>query len=146
MKFLRVKLGIVLVVLIAVLSTTALSSKQETMVCTYAQMANDFFLTFDKGAREAVESLGNMYIAASDDRSPEKFLFQIESFAAAGVKMIFGYSPTIESVIQASNFVNRERVYYANILEIADWWTPLDAGSYYGQFIGPDAYVHGYLG
>ncbi len=143
----KANLGIALIVLMVfAFSTTAVSAKKETMVCTYAQMANDFFLTFDKGAREAVEALGNMYIAASDDRSPEKFLFQIESFAAAGVKMIFGYSPTIESVIQASNFVNRERVYYANILEIADWWTPLDAGPYYGQFIGPDAYVDGYLG
>ncbi|WP_258367446.1 sugar ABC transporter substrate-binding protein [Mesotoga sp. TolDC] len=138
------KLSVLLIVVFAMFGVTALST--DTMVCTYAQMANDFFLTFDKGARESVEALGNMYIAASDDRSPEKFLFQIESFAAAGVKMIFGYSPTIESVIQASNFVNREKVYYANILEIADWWTPLDAGPYYGQFIGPDAYVDGYLG
>ena len=119
---------------------------KEKMVCTYAQMANDFFLTFDKGAKEAVEALGNVYVAATDDRRPEKFLSQIESFSSAGVKMIFGYSPTIGSVIQASNIVNREQVYYANILEIADWWTPLDAGPYYGQFIGPDAYVDGYLG
>jgi ribose transport system substrate-binding protein len=118
----------------------------EKMVCTYAQMANDFFLTFDKGAREAVEALGNTYIAATDERRPEKFLSQMTSFSAAGVRMIFGYSPTIGSVIEASKLVNREKVYYANILEIADWWTPLDAGPYWGQFIGPDAYVDGYLG
>jgi len=37
------------------------------MVCTYAQMANDFFLTFDKGAHEAVEALGNVYVAATDE-------------------------------------------------------------------------------
>lgn len=138
------KLVIVLICFLILSVVSAFSA--EKMVCTYAQMANDFFLTFDKGAREAVEALGNVYVAASDDRSPERFLSQIESFAASGVRMIFGYSPTIESVIQASNIVNRERVYYANILEIADWWTPLDAGPYYGQFIGPDAYVDGYLG
>jgi ribose transport system substrate-binding protein len=139
--------GKLVVVLICFLIFSVVSAfSVEKMVCTYAQMANDFFLTFDKGAREAVEALGNTYVAASDDRSPEKFLSQIESFAASGVRMIFGYSPTIESVIQASNIVNREKVYYANILEIADWWTPLDAGPYYGQFIGPDAYVDGYLG
>ncbi|MEA1884011.1 MAG: sugar ABC transporter substrate-binding protein [Thermotogota bacterium] len=139
--------GKLVVVLICFLIFSVVSAfSAEKMVCTYAQMANDFFLTFDKGAREAVEALGNVYVAASDDRSPERFLSQIESFAASGVRMIFGYSPTIESVIQASNIVNREKVYYANILEIADWWTPLDAGPYYGQFIGPDAYVDGYLG
>ena len=119
---------------------------KEKMVCTYSQMANDFFLTFDKGAREAVEALGYTYVAATDERRPEKFLSQMTSFASAGVKMIFGYSPTIGSVIEASKLVNREKVYYANILEIADWWTPLDAGPYWGQFIGPDAYVDGYLG
>ncbi|MEA2066814.1 MAG: sugar ABC transporter substrate-binding protein, partial [Thermotogota bacterium] len=146
MKHWRSKIAIILVVLMVSVIFTTVSAQNDKMVCTYAQMANDFFLTFDKGAREAVAALGNTYIAASDDRSPEKFLFQIESFAAAGVDMIFGYSPTIESVIQASMFVNREKVYYANILEIADWWTPLDAGPYYGQFIGPDAYVDGYLG
>jgi len=131
--------------LVVAVGVTALS-QGEQMVCTYAQMANDFFLTFDKGAREAVEALGNTYIAATDERSPDKFLAQMSSYASAGVKMIFGYSPTIESVIEASRLVNRERVWYANILEIADWWTPLDAGEYYGQFIGPDAYVDGYLG
>ena len=46
----------------------------ETMLTTYATMANDFFLTFDQGAREAVEALGNEYIAATDDRKPEKFI------------------------------------------------------------------------
>jgi len=144
---LKTKLVVVLiVVMVFSLGNTVFSAESEKMVCTYAQMANDFFLTFDKGAKEAVEALGNVYVAATDDRRPEKFLSQIESFSAAGVKMIFGYSPTIGSVIQASNIVNREKVYYANILEIADWWTPLDAGPYYGQFIGPDAYVDGYLG
>jgi ABC-type sugar transport system substrate-binding protein len=52
----------------------------EKMVCTYAQMANDFFLTFDKGAKEAVEALGNTYVAATDERRPEKFLSQMQSF------------------------------------------------------------------
>jgi len=144
MQKFKSKLVVVLICFLIFSVVSAFSA--EKMVCTYAQMANDFFLTFDKGAREAVEALGNVYVAASDDRSPERFLSQIESFAASGVRMIFGYSPTIESVIQASNIVNREKVYYANILEIADWWTPLDAGPYYGQFIGPDAYVDGYLG
>jgi len=142
-----VKKVVVLLVCLLVLATSAtVFAAGEKMVCTYSQMANDFFLTFDKGAREAVEALGNTYIGATDDRMTEKFLSQIESFASAGVKMIFGYSPTIGSVIQASTIVNREEVFYANILEIADWWTPLDAGPYYGQFIGPDAYVDGYLG
>ena len=103
--------GKLVVVLICFLIFSVVSAfSAEKMVCTYAQMANDFFLTFDKGAREAVEALGNVYVAASDDRSPERFLSQIESFAASGVRMIFGYSPTIESVIQASNIVNREKV------------------------------------
>ena len=137
---------VLLVALLVIGMGVAAFSQGERMVCTYAQMANDFFLTFDKGAREAVEALGNTYIAATDERRPEKFLSQISSYASAGVKMIFGYSPTIGSVIEASRLVNRERVYYATILEIADWWTPLDAGPYWGQFIGPDAYVDGYLG
>ena len=42
--------------LVVAVGVTALS-QGEQMVCTYAQMANDFFLTFDKGAREAVEAL-----------------------------------------------------------------------------------------
>lgn len=141
-------ISVALCILVIVVSVVGLglAAKPEKMVCTYAQMANDFFLTFDKGAREAVEALGNTYVAATDERRPEKFLSQITSFAAAGTRMIFGYSPTIGSVIEASKLVNREKVYYANILEIADWWTPLDAGPYWGQFIGPDAYVDGYFG
>ena len=137
---------VLLVVLLMVVMGVAGFSQGERMVCTYAQMANDFFLTFDKGGREAVEALGNTYIAATDERSPEAFLSEISSYASAGVKMIFGYSPTIGSVIEASRMVNREQVYYANVLEIADWWTPLDAGPYWGQFIGPDAYIDGYFG
>jgi len=123
------------------------TQKPESMVCTYAQMANDFFKTFDKGAREATEALGNTYTAAPDERRPEKFMSNIQSFASAGVKMVFGYPPSIGAVIEGSKLVNREKVYWATILEIADWWTPIDGGNeYWGQFIGPDAYVDGYFG
>ncbi len=111
----------------------------EKMVTTYATMANDFFLTFDQGAREATEALGNTYIASTDDRRPEKFISQMSSYAASGVDMMSGYSPTIGSVIEATKLVNREKVYYSNVLEIADWWTPLDAGPYWGMFHFPDA-------
>ncbi len=118
----------------------------EKMVTTYASLAEDFFLTFDKGAREAVEALGNIYIAATDDRRPEKFISNMSSYAAAGVKMMSGYSPTIGSVIESTRLVNREKIYYSNVLEIADWWTPLDAGPYWGMIHFPDARAIGLQG
>jgi ribose transport system substrate-binding protein len=118
----------------------------ERMLTTYATMANDFFLTFDQGAQEAVEALGNKYISATDDRKPEKFISNMSSYAAAGVKMMSGYSPTIGSVVEATKLVNREKIYYSNVLEIADWWTPLDAGPYWGMFHFPDARAIGLQG
>ncbi|MFW6173045.1 MAG: hypothetical protein ACOC5T_04810, partial [Elusimicrobiota bacterium] len=67
-KHWRSKIAIILVALMVSVIFTTVSADNDKMVCTYAQMANDFFLTFDKGAREAVAALGNTYIAASDDR------------------------------------------------------------------------------
>jgi len=125
---------------------TEVASGPEKMLTTYATMANDFFLTFDKGAQEAVEALGNTYIAATDDRRPEKFISNMSSYAAAGVQMMSGYSPTIGSVIEATKLANREKIYYSNVLEIADWWTPLDAGPYWGMFHFPDARAIGLQG
>lgn len=122
------------------------TDEPEVMLTTYATMANDFFLTFDQGAKEAVEALGNIYISATDDRRPEKFISNMSTQAAAGVKMMSGYSPTIGSVIEATKLVNREKVYYSNVLEIADWWTPLDAGPYWGMFQSADARAIGVQG
>ena len=120
--------------------------KAEKMVCTYATLANDFFLTFDQGAKEAVEALGNEYMGMTDDRRPEKFISNISSSCAAGVKMVFGYSTSIEAVVEATRLVNREKVHYATVLEIADWWTPLDAGPYWGGFKLPDPRTIGLQG
>ncbi|MBI9106710.1 MAG: sugar ABC transporter substrate-binding protein [Spirochaetales bacterium] len=125
---------------------SAAADGPQKMLTTYATMANDFFLTFDQGAKEATEALGNEYISATDDRKPEKFISNMSSYAASDVKMMSGYSPTIGSVIEATKLVNREKVFYSNVLEIADWWTPLDAGPYWGMFHFPDARAIGMQG
>jgi ribose transport system substrate-binding protein len=133
-------------------SSTAASINREKIVdlagapvaALFTSLNNDYYASWDIGARRAVEAFGGTYRALVNEGDPAKQISQVEQQIQDGVKIIFMTAPDPANVPTIAKLASDNKVYLTNTWEMVPWTTPWDYGDGYVTYFSADSVNAGY--
>jgi ribose transport system substrate-binding protein len=102
------------------------------VVAMYTSLNNDYYSSWDLGARRAVEALGGEYRALTNEGDPSRQISQFEQQLQAGAKVFFITAPDPANIpALAALAEGAEDVVLVNTHEMPEWATPFEYGDSY---------------
>ncbi len=118
--------------------------KGETVASLFTSMNNDYYSTWDQGAKAAVEAFNGNYVSQTNEGDPATEIAQFQQQVDAGVKIIFITAPDSGPVPEIARIANENDVCLVNTWEMDPWDSPFEYGDNYTQYIFPDTYAAAY--
>jgi ribose transport system substrate-binding protein len=94
-------------------------------------LSNDYFVNFHNGSKEFTKALGLDLQVFEDQGNANADLSQIGNIGAKNGKMMYGISATAAIVPGVVSACSAAKIYYSNLYDLPDWYTPADGGDYY---------------
>ncbi len=110
----------------------------------FTSLNNDYYASWDIGARRAVEAFGGEYRALVNEGDPAKQISQVEQQIQDGVKIIFMTAPDPANVPTIAKLASDNGVFLTNTWEMVPWTTPWDYGDGYVTYFSADSVNAGY--
>ena len=110
----------------------------------FTSLNNDYYASWDIGAKRAVEAFGGEYRAFVNEGDPAKQISQVEQQIQDGVKIIFMTAPDPANVPTIAKLATENGVYLTNTWEMVPWTTPWDYGDGYVTYFTNDSVAAGY--
>ncbi|MFB2579784.1 sugar ABC transporter substrate-binding protein [Herbiconiux sp. P15] len=111
--------------------------KGETVVSLFTSLNNDYYSSWDQGARRAVEAFNGTYVALTNEGDPTTEVSQFQQQVDAGVKIIFVTAPDPANVPAMAKIAEDNGVCLANTWEQPEWTSPFDSGDQYVLYQTP---------
>jgi ribose transport system substrate-binding protein len=111
--------------------------KGETVVSLFTSLNNDYYSSWDQGARRAVEAFNGNYVALTNEGDPATEISQFQQQVDAGAKIIFVTAPDPANVPAMAQIAEDNDVCFANTWEQPDWTSPFDTGDQYVLYQTP---------
>jgi ribose transport system substrate-binding protein len=105
--------------------------KGQPITALFTSANNDYYASWDIGARRAVEAFGGEYRSFTNDGDAARQISQFEQQVQDGVKVIFMTAPDPANVPTIAKIANENQVFLTNTWEMVPWTTPFDYGDYY---------------
>ncbi|GAB2756777.1 sugar ABC transporter substrate-binding protein [Sinomonas soli] len=112
--------------------------KGAPVVALFTSLNNDYYASWDMGARRAVEAFGGQYRAFTNEGDAERQISQFEQQVQAGAKIFFMTAPDPSSVPAIAKTANEHKVFLTNTWEQVPWATPFDYGDSYVSYFTTD--------
>jgi ribose transport system substrate-binding protein len=125
-------------------SPKVLDLKGQPVASLYTSLNNDYYASWDLGARRAVEAFGGEYRAFTNEGDPAREISQFEQQVQDGVKIFFITAPDPANIPAMARTATERGVYLANTWEMVPWTTPFDSGNGYVLYLTPRSEQHGY--
>lgn len=113
-------------------------------VGSVANLENSYWLSWQKGYEEACETFGYDTNLQTNGGDVDQQQSQFDTAVASMVEMIVGQTYTNAAALSLAETAVAGEVPTILAVTIADWYTPLDAGSQYVQFFTPHFANHAY--
>ena len=107
----------------------------QTVASLFTSLNNDYYSSWDQGARSAVEAYNGNYVALTNEGDPASQIEQFQQQVDAGTEIIFVTAPDPSSVPEMARIANENDVCFANTWEMTPWETPFDYGDNYTVFL-----------
>ena len=114
--------------------------KGQTVASLFTSLNNDYYSSWDQGAKRAVEAFNGEYVAMTNEGDPATQISQFQQQVDAGVKIIFVTAPDPSSVGEMARIANENDVCFANTWESVPWESPFDFGDQYVTYHSNHSY------
>lgn len=111
--------------------------KGAPVAALFTSLNNDYYASWDLGARRAVEALGGKYRAFTNEGDPAKEISQFEQQVQAGVKIFFMTAPDPANVPSIAQTASDKGVFLCNTWEMVPWSSPANYGNGYVTYFTP---------
>jgi ribose transport system substrate-binding protein len=112
--------------------------KGEPVAALFTSLNNDYYASWDLGARRAVEAFKGEYRAFTNEGDAARQISQFEQQVQDGVKIFFMTAPDPANVPTIAKIANDNKVFLTNTWEMVPWTTPFDYGDYYVTYFTTD--------
>jgi ribose transport system substrate-binding protein len=112
--------------------------KGEPVAALFTSLNNDYYASWDLGAKRAVEAFGGEYRAFTNEGDAARQISQFEQQVQDGVKIFFMTAPDPANVPTIAKIANENKVFLTNTWEMVPWTTPFDYGDYYVTYFTSD--------
>jgi ribose transport system substrate-binding protein len=119
--------------------------KGDPCVAMYTTMDNDYYKTWQLGAKAAADALELSYEAALNQGKPETQISQFETATQKGVKLIYITAPDAANIPRIAQIANAAKAYFTNTWESPAWYSPFDTGDYYVTYFTSNSIQDGYI-
>lgn len=110
----------------------------EPIAALFTSLNNDYYASWDLGARRAVEAFGGEYRAFTNEGDAARQISQFEQQVQDGVKIFFMTAPDPANVPTIARIANENNVFLTNTWEMVPWTTPFDYGPSYVTYFTTD--------
>jgi ribose transport system substrate-binding protein len=107
-------------------------------------LENDYFVNWDVGIKEAINALGLEYRLFLHEGDSNKQFAQVDQAAVVGAKMMVCNVATEGALPVLAKTAQRNGIYFSNIWDIPQWFTPLLVGDHYVMYQTPLSEQIGY--
>jgi ribose transport system substrate-binding protein len=104
--------------------------------CQVTTLANDYFVAFDDGARQALSALGVSLVSLEDQGNVNTAISQVGNVQTASGKSIFGTPATEAEAAAVTKACQASGILYGSSYTAPAWYTPADADKW-ARFITP---------
>jgi ribose transport system substrate-binding protein len=125
-------------------SRPVIDLKGQPVAALFTSLNNDYYASWDLGARRAVEAFGGEYRAFTNEGDAARQISQFEQQVQQGVKIIFMTAPDPANVPTIARIANQNQVFLTNTWEMVPWTTPFDYGDYYVTYFTADSVTIGF--
>ncbi|MGM7774715.1 sugar ABC transporter substrate-binding protein [Arthrobacter sp. KNU-44] len=112
--------------------------KGAPVVGLFTSLNNDYYASWDMGARRAVEAFGGEYRAFTNEGDAARQISQFEQQVQAGAKIFFMTAPDPANVPTIARIAQQNKVFLTNTWEMVPWTTPFDYGDSYVTYFTTD--------
>lgn len=110
--------------------------KRNKTWCQVTTLANDYFVAFDDGAKQAMTAIGVSMVSLEDQGNVNTAISQVGNVRTAGGKSIFGTPATEAEAAAVTKACQAAGILYASSYTAPAWYTPADADKW-ARFITP---------
>jgi ribose transport system substrate-binding protein len=110
--------------------------KRDKTWCQVTTLANDFFVAFNDGAKQAMSALGVPVVSFEDQGNVNTAISQVGNVRTAGGKSIFGTPATEAQAAAVTKACQSAGILYASSYTAPAWYTPADADKW-ALFVTP---------
>jgi len=116
----------------------------QPVAALFTSANNDYYASWDIGARRAVEAFGGEYRSFTNEGDAARQISQFEQQVQDGVKIFFMTAPDPANVPTIAKIANDNQVFLTNTWEMVPWTTPFDYGDYYVTYFTSNSVDVGY--
>jgi ribose transport system substrate-binding protein len=110
--------------------------KRNKSWCQVTTLANDYFVAFNDGAKQALTALGVSMVSLEDQGNVNTAIGQVGNVRTASGKSIFGTPATEAEAAAVTKACQAGGILYASSYTAPAWYTPADADKW-ARFITP---------
>jgi len=108
------------------------------VVSFFNSLNNDYYSSWNLGAKRAVEAFGGKYRFFTNEGDPGRELSQFTQQVQAGARIVFMTTPDSSNIPQIAQLAEREGVFWTNTWEMPPWASPFTYGPHYVRYYLPD--------
>ncbi len=123
----------------AATSEKLLDLKGQPVASLFTSLNNDYYASWDLGARRAVEAFGGEYRAFTNEGDPAREISQFEQQIQDGVKIFFITAPDPANIPTMAQTATDKGVFLCNTWEMVPWTAPQDYGDGYVTYFTPQS-------
>lgn len=120
-------------------SGTPIDLQGQPVASLFTSLNNDYYASWDLGARRAVEALGGEYRAFTNEGDPAREISQFEQQVQDGVKIFFITAPDPANIPSMAQTATDKGVFLCNTWEAVPWSAPADYGNGYVTYFTPQS-------
>jgi ribose transport system substrate-binding protein len=113
--------------------------KGQPVASLFTSLNNDYYASWDLGARRAVEAFGGEYRAFTNEGDPAREIAQFEQQVQDGVKIFFITAPDPAPIPSIAQTATEKGVFLCNTWEAVPWSAPADYGNGYVTYFTPQS-------
>jgi len=119
--------------------------KGQPVAALFTSLNNDYYSSWDLGAKRAVEALGGKYLSFTNEGDAAREISQFEQQIAAGTKIFFITAPDPANVPQIAQSAKNAGVFFTNTHEMPPWSSALDFDEHYVAYFTLNNIEAGYV-
>lgn len=94
-------------------------------------LSNDYFVNFHEGSKQMTKAIGLDLQVFEDQGNANKDISTIGNIRTKRGRMMYGISATAAIVPGVVDACAAGKIYYSNLYDLPNWYTPADGGEYY---------------
>jgi ribose transport system substrate-binding protein len=118
--------------------------KGAPVAALFTSLNNDYYASWDLGAKRAVQAMGGEYRPFTNEGDPAKQISQFEQQVEAGAKIFFMTAPDPADTQTIAKMATEKGVFLTNTWEASPFSSPFDYGDGYVTYFTPRSEQAGY--